>query len=381
MNKEILWESHKGNKQKYNDNSNRQTVASHAYEVIKKTPDLNNNDSKEYFDVEIHDNNNKIDFKKTFHYKKPLSTIESLTNYSVKDFEAVSPPQKEHSTLTDYTNNNYNLNYIEINKANLDKLFSTPKSLIKDDDSEISERINSENERYSEMVKTLESNNSDDHNKNLDRGKTPKKKSISGENQSDKLSTISSSQIVVNTERKFSPANVEEFSSASTQKRKPEGLIEQNNSIEKNELENPFTNVKPIFHRSSKEFDDKEVNNENEDEVESLEKDNKLGKKLENKNKKRKKRTKSIISQAESLNSTSLLDDDDDGSDEEYSDENFYFDSDNAKIISYADWDGFLKELGDFDYGKLLREYETKNNLKINSDELKNLLADKKQLL
>ncbi len=190
LDKKIFFESlpEKPNIALKND-SHRGTVHSHAYEVLKNhknEDELNDNDKIDYFSVMGHNINNnneiKLDFKKHFEFKKPLSTIESLTNYSLKDIGTVSPPhsphnsqseisQKEGSILSDYDIANYNLNYIEINKENLNKLFSTPKldknspSKDEDLDKKISmSRLDSSNpnERYSEIVMAL----NDPNNKN-----------------------------------------------------------------------------------------------------------------------------------------------------------------------------------------------------------------------
>jgi hypothetical protein len=190
LDKKIFFESlpEKPNISLKND-SHRGTVHSHAYEVLKNhknEDELNDNDKINYFSIMGHNINNnneiKLDFKKHFEFKKPLSTIESLTNYSLKDIGTVSPPhsphnsqseisQKEGSILSDYDIANYNLNYIEINKENLNKLFSTPKldknspSKDEDLDKKISmSRLDSSNpnERYSEIVMAL----NDPNNKN-----------------------------------------------------------------------------------------------------------------------------------------------------------------------------------------------------------------------
>ena len=620
LDKQIFFETlpDKSNVPQKND-SHRGTVHSHAYEVLtnhKNEDEFNNdNDKIDYFSIMGHNINNnneiKLDFKKHFEFKKPLSTIESLTNYSLKDIGTVSPPhsphnshsQKENSILSDYDIANYNLNYIEINKDNLNKLFSTPKldknspSKEEDLDKKVSiSRLDSSNpnERYSEIVMALNDPNNNINNikdaeireilkqkssineekqvKLLERVKTGKI-SFNSKNQQnefpDKMHSANVAQIRqinkietnkslptsgkqgrivndslveevhhkvlmnnytvsnsmendkenLNSEEKNqkeetflkqnSPVNIQknnqkETISLNNNKNNSESLLNQThhqilsneitfiNPIEGDNMENmnfsnkeffsnkhdnsknkpnekvhieenkektksfikkevlktsepkqdlaesiddkidehrsvsatlkksigknlinelfvknehydidqdsererlirqkwneiesnPFINVKPTLHHSSKEYDD--GSNENEDKIENV-----LNEKKSKKSKKNnKKRRTSIGSHADSLvtasyfENNSEIDSDSDIESNPHNNEEIKFKSDNLNLES--DWNGFLKDLESFDYEKLLKEYEVKNNFKVNSDAFKNFFVKnekKKDLL
>ena len=598
----------------------RETVHSHAYEILRtRKNEVENNDKMDYFDVKnINNNSNegKLDFKKHFEFKKPLSTIESLTNYSIKDLGTASPPpspHKENSISSDYNSINYNLNYIEINKENLNKLFSTPKldknSPSKEEDTEkklSSSRLDSSNpnERYSEMVMALNDPNSkfpedpvgfennefpeqksmiseDKGTKFLERVKTaklfynkntpnefPDKKnsanvalirqinkietnkslpasgrhdkvmknsptvenqnkvllnnytlsdsdekeineSITNLNSASREKTNKSEQVVkqkslinlqstnhddtkeqepLNLDSKdldfvSSPLNQritsneitfinsldtnsenmnfsnENFFSKDNQKTNPEEIdkisnresiksikndlseknrenkdflnknskhqeystkkLENENSQDLNEPltkidfnetvdpnsererlirekwdaieNNPFLNVKPRLHHSSRENFSENENNENEDKIEkSFQKNLNEKNKSKNSNKKiknKKKRNLSIGSHGDSLLTADSSFESDSETDEDSkhatdkNPEEFKFKSDNYNLDS--EWNGFLKELETFDYEKLLKEYEMKNNLKVNSEDFKTFLVntDSKDLL